>query len=47
MIQNYCIMTEKIYESPDVHVMEILTEGIFCSSPSLEDIDSEKEEIDW
>ena len=47
MIQNYCIMTEKFYESPDVRVMEILSEGILCSSPSLEDIGSEKEEIDW
>ena len=40
-------MIEFFYESPDVHVMEILAEGILCSSPSLEDIGSEKEEIDW
>ena len=40
-------MTEILYESPDVRVMEILAEGILCSSPSLEDIGSEKDEIDW
>ena len=39
MIRNYCIMTEKFYESTDVRVMEILTEGILCSSPSL-DVDN-------
>ena len=47
MIQNYFIMIVFLYESPDVRVMEILSEGILCSSPSLEDIGSEKEEIDW
>jgi hypothetical protein len=40
-------MTENFYESPDVRVLEILAEGILCSSPSLEDVGSEKEEIDW
>jgi hypothetical protein len=40
-------MTEIFYESPDVRLMEILTEGILCSSTPLEDIGSEKEEIDW
>ena len=40
-------MIEFLYESPDARVMEILTEGILCSSPSLEDIGSEKDEIDW
>ena len=40
-------LTEKFYESPDVRVMDILSEGILCSSPSLEDIGSEKDEIDW
>ena len=44
---NYCIMKDVLYDSPDVHVMEILAEGILCSSPSLEDIGSEKGEIDW
>ena len=47
MIQHYCIMTENIYESPDARVMEILPKGILYSSPPLEDIGSEKEEIDW
>ena len=47
MIQNYFIMIVFLYESPDVRVMEILSEGILCSSPSLEDIASEKDEIDW
>jgi hypothetical protein len=40
-------MIEFLYESPYVHIMEILAEGILCSSPSLEDIGSEKDEIDW
>jgi hypothetical protein len=40
-------MTEFLYESPEARVMEILAEGIFCSSPSLEDIGPEKDEIGW
>jgi hypothetical protein len=40
-------MTENFYESPDVRVLEILAEGMLCSSPSLEDIDPEKDEIGW
>ena len=40
-------MIEFLYESPDVRVMEILADGILCSSPSLEDIGSEKDDIDW
>jgi hypothetical protein len=40
-------MTENFYESPDVRVLEILAEGILCSSPSLEDIGPEKDEIGW
>ena len=40
-------MIEFLYESPDVSVMEILADGILCSSPSLEDIGSEKDDIDW
>ena len=40
-------MIEKYYKSPDVRVMDILAEGILCSSPSLEDIGPEKDEIDW
>ena len=40
-------MIEFLYESPDVRVIEVLAEGILCSSPSLEDVGFEKEEIDW
>jgi hypothetical protein len=40
-------MTENFYESPDVRVLEILAEGMLCSSPSLEDIGPEKDEIGW
>ena len=40
-------MTENFYESPDVRVLEILAEGILCSSPSLEDIGPEKDEMGW
>ena len=40
-------MIEFLYESPDVRVIEVLAEGILCSSPSLEDIGSEKDDIDW
>ena len=47
MIKNYCIMIEILYESPDVRIMEIFAEGILCSSPSLEDIGSEKDKINW
>ena len=32
-------MIEFLYESPYVHIMEILAEGILCSSPSL-DVDN-------
>lgn len=38
---------EFLYESPAVRVMEIIAEGVLCTSPSLEDIGPEKDEIDW
>jgi hypothetical protein len=40
-------MIEFLYESPYVRVMEMFVEGVLCSSPSLEDIGPEKDEIGW
>jgi hypothetical protein len=38
---------EFLYESPAIDVLEIMAEGVLCSSPSLEDVGPEKDEIDW
>ena len=41
----YLIMTQKLYESPEVEILEILTEGILCGSDNSNETLEENEGI--